>query len=262
MIQTMDKESKVIAVGITGQSGFVGTNLSEELLRHPDKYKLIPFEDEYFKSDKALREFVRQCDVILHLAALVRSPQPGDVYDTNIMLGNQLINALIEEKVAPCLLFASSIQEFDDTEYGRCKHDTRIQLSRWAEFHQTGFVGMIFPNLFGPKARPNSHSFIATFCYKLTHNEEPKVLVDNNVSLKYIGNLVQELMETIDSLYVEKYNKSVRYQPDFTMKVTKVLETFQRFKADYLEKGVQPELKTDAERNLFETFKSYINYKL
>ncbi len=258
----MEQSNTIISVGITGQSGFVGTNLSEELLRHPDKYKLIPFEDDFFKSDNALREFVRQCDVILHLAALVRSPQPGEVYDTNIMLGNQLINALIEEKVTPCLLFASSIQEFDDTEYGRCKHDTRVQLSRWAEFHKTGFVGMIFPNLFGPKARPNSHSFIATFCYKLTHNEEPKVLVDNNVSLKYIGNLVQELMIAIDDVYSEKFNKSIRFQPDFTMKVTKVLETLQDFKADYLDNGKEPDIKTEAENNLFETFKSYINYKL
>ena len=156
-------ENKVIKVGITGQSGFVGTNLSEELLRHPEKYDLVPFEDEFFQSEGALRKFVKQCNVILHLAALVRSPKKGDVYDTNIMLGNQLINAMIKEEVTPCVLFASSIQEFDDTEYGRCKHDTRIQLSRWAEFHQTGFAGMIFPNLFGPKAKPNSHSFIATF---------------------------------------------------------------------------------------------------
>lgn len=255
-------ENHVIKIGITGQSGFVGTNLSEELVKHPDKYVLIPFKDEFFQDETDLRNFVKQCDVILHLAALVRSPKKGDVYDTNIMLGNQLINAMIKEEVAPCVLFASSIQEFDDTEYGRCKKDTRIQLSRWAEFHQTGFVGMIFPNLFGPKARPNSHSFIATFCYKLTHKEEPTVLVDNSVSLKFIGNLIQELLETIDSLYVEKYNKSIRYQPDFTMKVTKVLENLQRFKTDYLDNGKEPEIRTDAERYLFETFKSYVNYQL
>ena len=251
-----------IKVGITGQSGFVGTNLYEELLKFPEKYSIIPFEDNYWDNEIKLRNFVKQCDVILHLAALVRSPQPGEVYDTNIKLGNQLINAMIEEHVKPCVMFASSIQEFDDTEYGRCKHDTRIQLSRWAEFHQTGFVGMIFPNLFGPRARPNSHSFIATFCYKLTHQEEPTVLVDNNVSLKYIGNLVQELMETIDSLVVEKYNKSVRYQPNFTMKVTKVLEILQGFKVDYLDNGQEPNIKTEAEEYLFETFLSYVNYKL
>lgn len=254
--------SNIIKVGITGQSGFVGTNLSEVIWTYPDKYRLIEFKNTFWEDEKVLRGFVKQCDVIVHLAALVRSKTPGEVYDTNIRLGNQLINAMIEEHVKPCVLFASSIQEFDDTEYGRCKHDTRVQLSRWAEFHKTGFVGMIFPNLFGPKARPNSHSFIATFCYKLTHNEEPKVLVDNNVSLKYIGNLVQELMKVIDDVYSEKFNKSIRFQPDFTMKVTKVLETLQGFKADYINNGKEPEIKSDAEHNLFETFKSYINYKL
>ncbi len=88
------------------------------------------------------------------------------------------------------------------------------------------------------------------------------MLVDNSISLKFIYNLVQELIATINSLYVEKFNKSIRYQPDFTMKVTEVLLTLQRYKTDYLDRGVEPKLKNDAERNLFETFKSYINYKL
>ena len=251
-----------IKVGITGQSGFVGTNLFMELQKYPEKYEPIPFEDEFFLDEKKLRAFVKQCDVVFHLAAKVRSPKPGDVYDTNIHLGNQLINAFIDEDVAPCVLFASSIQEFDDTEYGRCKHDTRVQLSNWAQQHNTGFVGMIFPNLFGPHARPNSHSFIATFCYKLTHGEEPQVIVDNNVSLKFIDSLLKELLKTIDELYVQKFNKSIRYQPDFTMKVSRVLCLLTSYRDSYLIKGVEPEISTETEKNLFTTFKSYINYQL
>ena len=251
-----------IKVGITGQSGFVGTNLFAALQKFQEKSEPIPFKDEFFQSEKDLRAFVRQCDVVFHLAALVRSPKPGCVYDTNIHLGNQLINAFIDEEVNPCVLFASSIQEFDDTEYGRCKHDTRVQLSNWARQHQTGFAGMIFPNLFGPHARPNSHSFIATFCYKLTHGEEPQVIVDNSVSLKFIDTLLQELLKTIDELYEQKYNKSIRYQPDFTMKVSKVLSILTSFRDTYLLDGRMPELNTETEKNLFTTFMSYINYEL
>lgn len=251
----------MIRVGITGQSGFVGTHLFNAFLQNSE-FKCIPFEDEYFTNDEKLRNFVRSCDVIFHLAALVRSTVKGEVYDTNIKLGNLLINAMINERVAPCVLFASSIQEYDETEYGWCKRETREQLSTWAKRHNTGFVGMIFPNLFGPSARPNSHSFIATFCYKLTHGEQPVLLVDNSVSLKYIDNLVDELTKTAVELYNKRYNTTIKYQPDFTMKVSKVLSLLTSFKEDYLDNNIDPTLDTDAKRWLFDTFKSYIDYQL
>lgn len=250
-----------IRVGITGQSGFVGTNLYKRLKNvGENKYECIPFEDYFWKDETCLRNFVRQCDVIFHFACLVRSPIPGDVYDTNILLGNQLVNALIKEKVRPCVMFASSIQEFDESEYARCKRETRQQLSNWAKQHETGFAGLIFPNLFGPHARPNSHSFIATFCYKLTHNEQPQILVDNSVSLMYINNLIDQLLVAIDEIYISKFNKSIRFSPDFTMKVSRVLSILESFKTALFIEDKEPVLNTDAERALFETFTSYINY--
>ena len=252
----------MIKVGITGQSGFVGTNLYEKLGAFPEKYERIPFEDDIWLSEDRLRAFVKQCDVIFHLAALVRSPQKGKVYDTNIMLGNKLINAMIEEDVHPCILFASSIQEFDESEYARCKRETREQLSNWAKQHNTGFAGLIFPNLFGPHARPKSHSFIATFCYQLTHGEIPQILVDNNVSLKYIDNIINQLLSTLDEIYVEKYNKSIRFQPDFTLKVTEVLAILMSFKNNWFDSKQMPVLKNEIEKNLFTTFKWYVDYKL
>lgn len=253
---------KKIRVGITGQSGFVGTHLFNKLGEFPEKYERIPFEDDFWKDETTLRNFVKKCDVIFHLACLVRSSKPGAVYDTNIMLGNQLLNALIMEDVQPCLLFASSVQEFDESEYARCKRETREQFSNWANQHKSGFAGLIFPNLFGPLARPNSHSFVATFCYKLTHNENPEVLVDNSVSLKYIDNLVNQLTDTVDELHETKFNKSIRFQPDFTMKVSWVLSELSNFKQTYMVEGRTPEFRFEFEEDLFTTFKSYIDYTI
>lgn len=253
---------KKIRVGITGQSGFVGTNLYEKLKGIEDKYECIPFERDYWCDDLELRKFVRQCDMIFHLACLVRSSVPGEVYDTNILLGNKLVNAMIEEGVYPCLLFASSVQEFDDSEYARCKRETREQISNWARQHNTGFAGLIFPNLFGQHARPNSHSFIATFCYKLIHGEQPQIIVDNNVSLKYIDNLVSELVKILEHLYVERFNKTIRFAPDFTMKVSEVLTKLEYFKKSYVDENKCPIISSSAEEQLFLTFKSYITSTL
>ena len=62
----------MIRVGITGQPGFVGTHLYNELGLFPDEFLRIPFEDSYFQSEEKLRSFVRECDVIVHLAAMNR----------------------------------------------------------------------------------------------------------------------------------------------------------------------------------------------
>lgn len=250
----------MIKVGITGQSGFVGTHLFNALGEKPNKYQRIPFEDCFFEDETKLRNFVSQCDVIVHLAAMMRSHIEGIVYETNMRLVNQIINACEIEGVSPAIMFASSIQENNGSEYGRCKQEGRQLLTDWAKAHNTGFGGMIFPNLFGPLARPNSHSFIATFCYRLTHGEEPKVLVDNTISLRYIKSLLAEILPMIDDVYQNKSIVNKLMEPDYQLKVTEVLSILIRFKESYFEKGEQPVLNTQAEKDLFETFVAYKDY--
>lgn len=245
----------MIRVGITGQPGFVGTHLFNALGDNPEVFQRVPFEDAFFENESLLRTFVRKCDVIVHLAAMMRSPIEGEVYKVNMRLVHQLINAMNAENVNPCILFSSSIQEGNGSEYGRCKQEGRELLEKWANEHQTGYVGMVFPNLFGSGARPNSHSFIATFCYKLTHGETPQVLVDNKVPLKYVGNLEKELMDIIKDVASSKGIQTKVFPPEIEMKVTEVLGILEGFKA-----GNKPE--GSVENALFETYESYKNYTL
>lgn len=251
----------MIRVGITGQPGFVGTHLFEALGKQPEKYQRIPFEDVFFDEESKLRAFIRQCDVIVHLAAMMRNPIEGEVYKVNMRLVHQLIGSMEAENVHPSVLFSSSIQEGNGSEYGRSKQEGRKVLSEWARKHNTGYGGMIFPNLFGPGARPNSHSFIATFCYKLTHGEEPKVIVDNTVSLKYIDNVINMVLPIIDEVSSKHTITDIVFDPDYQLKVTEVLNTLNYFKE--CEMGcVSPSLNNQAEKDLFETFESYKNYNL
>ena len=245
----------MIRVGITGQSGFVGTHLFNALGEQPDVFERIPFEDAFFEDESKLRAFVKQCDVIVHLAAMMRSKVEGEVYKVNMRLVHQLIDSMEAESVNPCILFSSSIQEGNGSEYGRCKQEGRELLGNWAKEHLTGFVGLVFPNLFGPGARPNSHSFIATFCYKLTHGEAPQVLVDNKVPLKYVGNLEKELLAVIKDVANYKDIQTIVFSPEFEMKVTEVLSILEGFKGDIKPQG-------NVEEALFETYNFYKNYTL
>lgn len=245
----------MIRVGITGQPGFVGTHLFNTLGDYPEAFERIPFEDIFFEDESRLRDFVKQCDVIVHLAAMMRSPIEGEVYKVNMRLVHQLIDAMDAEKVNPCILFSSSIQEGNGSEYGRCKEEGGDLLNNWAKEHNTGFVKLVFPNLFGPGARPNSHSFIATFCYKLTHGETPQVIVDNTVPLKYVGNLKKELLDIIEDVAKNKDRKTIHFSPEFSLKVTDVLERLKGFM-----NGIEP--VDMADKALYETLISYKDYKL
>jgi UDP-2-acetamido-2,6-beta-L-arabino-hexul-4-ose reductase len=252
----------MIKVGITGQQGFVGTHLYNELGLLGDKVVRVPFEDSYFANDSQLRDFVKQCDVIVHLAAMNRHPDMQVLYDTNIRLVKQLISAMETELATPYLLFSSSTQEEYDNVYGRSKREGRELFEQWAKNNHASFTGMIVPNVYGPFGQPNYNSFIATFCYKLTHGEQPEVLQDSHVKLIYIGSLCRYIIDKIRSEYDIKGTKVERVEVpyDFEKRVTGILDVLNRYKAFYFDQGFIPSLKDRNEVNLFNTFRCYIDH--
>ena len=253
----------MIRVGITGQPGFVGTHLYNELGLSPDEFQRVPFEDSYFQSEEALCGFVRSCDVIVHLAAMNRHPDAQVLYDTNILLVSQLIAAMEKEDVTPHVLFSSSTQEEWDNEYGNSKREGRRLLEEWAEHSGGSFTGMVVPNVYGPFGRPNYNSFIATFCYKLTHGETPQVLQDSEVKLIYVGSLCKHIIEKIREVHCSSSpvieRDAVPY--DFEKKVTEILALFENFKSLYFDQGIIPVLHDRHEVNLFNTFCGYMDFK-
>lgn len=253
----------MIKVGITGQAGFVGTHLYNTLGLFPLEFERVPFEDAFFQDESVLRGFVKQCDVIVHLAAMNRHPDPQVIYETNLLLVNQLIGALNAEKVTPHLLFSSSTQEERDNEYGKSKREGRELLEQWASQNGASFSGMVVPNVYGPFGRPNYNSFIATFCYKLTHGESPQVLQDSDVNLIYVGSLCDHILGKIRVVQASTSPVIERdlVPFDFEKKVTEILALFENFKALYFDQGYIPELKDRNEVNLFNTFRCYIDHE-
>lgn len=251
----------MIRVGITGQSGFVGTHLYNALGLYPGEFERIPFADEFYQDKAILRGFVKQCDVIVHLAAVNRHPDPEVIYKTNLHLAVQLIGAMEAEQATPYVLFSSSTQEDQDNAYGRSKRDVRLLFGKWAACYDASFTGLVIPNVYGPFGRPDYNSFIATFCYKLTHGATPKVLQDSSVRLIYVSNLCDCIIRKIKTVtsflvpVVERYD----VPPDFESKVTEILEFTRQFKSLYFDKGYIPVLKDQNEINLFNTFRSYID---
>jgi UDP-2-acetamido-2,6-beta-L-arabino-hexul-4-ose reductase len=247
----------MIRVGITGQAGFIGTHLYNLLGIKKDEVVRIPFQDDFFSDQGRLESFVKQCDAIVHLAALNRHNDSQTIYDTNISLVNQLISAIDKTGSRPHIIFSSSTQEDRDNIFGKSKREGRRLFAVWAERTGGLFTGMVIPNVFGPFGHPYYNSVVATFSHQLVHDEQPKVEVDAPLRLIYIGDLVKAIYYIITNKVADD---EFIVPPTDEAKVTEILTLLQSFKDHYLEYGILPDLNDPFERNLFNTFVCYIDH--
>lgn len=255
----------MLNIGITGQAGFIGNHLYNTLGLFPEKYRRIPFADEYFADEAALHDFVSNCDVIVHLAAMNRHPNPDVIYSTNIGLVKQLITALEATSSTSHILFSSSTQEERDNLYGRSKREGRQLLSEWAARNGASFTGLIIPNVFGPFGKPYYNSVVATFCHQLTHNETPRIDVDGEMKLIFVTELVRVILSNIDGINDRKQAGStietIEVAYSSTIRVSALLQKLMGFSDGYFRQGIIPSLDDPFDRNLFNTFLCYIDHE-
>lgn len=244
-------------IGITGQSGFIGSYLYNTLKLDSDNYKIVEFQRDNFYDETALEAFVKECDIIVHLAGVNRHANADVIYQANIELASKLAGAVIRTGSQVHIIFSSSIQEEKDNIYGNAKKAARIILAEAAKVNGAAFTGLIIPNVFGPFGNPYYNSVIATFCYQLTHSEEPIINVDGELKLIYVA----ELVDVIINCFTNKTNDKILVPHTSQIRVSEILSILNRFKQDYFDKGVIPALNDSFELNLFNTFRSYIDIR-
>lgn len=248
-------------IGITGQAGFVGYHLYNTL-SFEENVELISFDRSFFKDSKEIENFVTQCDVIVHLAAMNRHEDPNFIYKTNLELVEKLIDACNAKKVTPHILFSSSSQENNDNPYGKSKKEGKELLIQWAKKSGGKFTSMTIPNVFGPFGRPNYNSVVATFCHKISHLEEPIIINDSEVELIYINELVNIFIDVVKERNISKKigdnSFEVTISPNYRKKVSEILNLLKEYKKDYMDNGIFPNLEDAFGRALFNTFRCYI----
>lgn len=248
----------MLKIGITGQAGFIGKHLFNIIGLLPAEFERIPFQKDFFESDNSLDNFVRQCDVIVHLAAMNRHPDPGHIYQVNTSLVKKLTESLIRTNSRAHVIFSSSTQEEKDNHYGQSKLAGRQMLAEWAKKQGGKFTGLVIPNVFGPFGLPFYNSVVATFCHQLTHDETPVIAVDGELNLVYVGELADAIL---DNIRTGQAVDQLAVSATSSIKVSALLVLLQQYKALYLEKGVIPPTRNRYEINLFNTFRSFIDYK-
>lgn len=240
-------------IGITGNRGFIGGHLNN-FLSLQENIEIIPFDRDYFTIPEKLNEFVKSCEVIVHLAAINRHSNQDTLYRVNVELVEKLISASNRTKSKPHILFSSSSQEDRNNHYGNSKIEGRRILNKWAEENDCIVTSMIIPNVFGPFGKPFYNSVVSTFCHQLTRGEEPEIISDGILNLIYINDLSKEIY----SLIKQKQGGTIRLPHSFKLQVSQLLEKLKYFESVYFKKGIIPSMTDSLDLALFNTYRCYI----
>ena len=154
------------------------------------------------------------------------------------------------------IIYSSSIQEENDSLYGKSKKDGRMLLSKWANESGGSLSGLVIPNVFGPFGHPNYNSVIATFCHQIARGETPKIDVDGDLKLIYVGELVEEIINVIRN---NDNTHELIIPRTAEAKVSEILSLLQYFRKSYQDDGEIPVLVNDFHHKLFNTYRCYMD---
>jgi len=173
---------------ITGAKGFLGRNLAAHLRSRGDCNLLLC--DLETRAEE-LKAWLREAEVIFHLAGVNRPKDPGEFERGNVGFTEEICELLREAGRTPTIVFASSIQADLENPYGLSKRKAEETLRAFAA--STGAAVRIFrlKNVFGKWCRPNYNSVVATFCHNIA-NDLPIAISDpaNEVELSYVDDVV------------------------------------------------------------------------
>lgn len=240
---------------ISGHTGFIGGHLIRNFKLHYPNRKLIQLNKEDFLSQN-FNDKIEKEDFIFHLAGVNRHENEDKVYSSNNQINSSLLRHLENINFKGKLYFSSSLQEESDSLYGKSKKRAREDFERLSKKLGFIFFSSLTPNLFGPFCKPFYNSFIATFSHQLLNNQSPKIIADNSVKLIYIDDYISSLLELLVSkIEVINFNFIIK------IKVSEALGKLKLFNKLYIQENKIPNLESKFDKDLFNTFRSYINYK-
>jgi UDP-glucose 4-epimerase len=236
----MMKEFKVV---VTGGAGFIGSNLTEELLnrkcrvtvvddfsagamrniQHLVKNSGLKVVTKDIRNPEGLDDIVAEHDLVFHLAAnpevRVGQTEPKVHFEENVLVTFNLLEAMRRARTEKSLVFTSTSTVYGDaleiptcedygplipiSTYGASKLACEALISSYV--HTFGLRGLVLrlANVVGPRS---SHGVIFDFMKKISVNrQELEVLGDGRQekSYLYISDLVGAIMHLVENGFEE-----------------------------------------------------------
>ncbi|OYU80799.1 MAG: hypothetical protein CFE23_07470 [Flavobacterium sp. BFFFF1] len=231
-------------IAITGERGFLGIHLTA-YFRYVLKFEVIELGRDYLNT----LPHAGPIDWLIHAAFIHRHENPEMVLELNRRLTQDTLNCLCQNNIRCNIAFLSSIQEDNDSFYGKAKSEAKTKIHEFCTRRNMNFISYKLPNIFGKYAIPEKTSFIATFCYNLIHNKAVN-FNSNEIRLCYIDDAVS----TIATLAPNEFT----YTTTNVNAVYLLLKDFHEMNLS----GQFPNLKTKFELDLYQTYLGYTNYKM
>lgn len=234
-------------IAMTGAGGFLGFHTRALFRSMGQDVQAVPVGDS-FDGAGTLRA-VDGADRLIHLAGTNRGTDE-DIRRENILFADQLAETLSNCTHPPkVIIFANSIQAGNGSVYGSAKEEAGAILAGAAEKCGSEFINLALPNLFGEHGRPFYNSVTATFCHLLARGGHPEVQQDRSLALLHVQHAAEIVAgygspESMDSCVVELYVS------DLLARLTAAAETYRD--------GTIPRLGTAFDRDLFNTYRSYL----
>ena len=242
---------------VTGAQGFVGKNLVSELRNRG--YEDI-FEYDMTSSKEDLKETLKTCDFIFHLAGVNRPEHVEEFMAGNFGFTSEVLDQLNEYKNFPPILITSSIQASQDNAYGKSKKAGEDLIFSYGKEKATKAYVYRLANLFGKWSRPNYNSVVATFCHKIARDEEIQVNApEARLTLSYIDDVVEEFIKALESQGTKNKDLEGFYRVPVEHEITlkDLADTIKSFKESRQNLFV-PNMGNPMVKKLYSTYLSYL----
>lgn len=243
---------------VTGSNGFIGSNLITRLKSLGQDY--IIYEYDMHTTIEKLKEYTKDCDFVFHFTAVHRTNRIEDFMEINYLFFKELLSMLRAHNNACPILYTSSIQVTQDTEYARSKRLAEEELNDYAR--ETGAKSIIYrlTNTFGKWAKPGSHSVVATFCYNIARNEKIEIhSPDTIMNFYYIDDVIDAFINQLKCNTPHNYQdiNSLDSSLLYSITLKELAEKIYSFKESRSNHMI-PDMKDAFTKKLYSTYLSYL----
>jgi UDP-2-acetamido-2,6-beta-L-arabino-hexul-4-ose reductase len=246
---------KVIRIGITGANEFLGKHI-ERALKEKRSGVVFGLSKLNTLNPNKLKKFVRDKDVVVHVAAIHRGTEI-QLVKGNVAPAYNIVSAIRKSKKRPKIIFISSVQAKTDSVYGQTKRLAEIMLEEYSRNEQAPVTIFRVTNEFGEWAKPFYNSVIATFCCQLTKGLEISVNSSpKKINFIYAGDIAKAVVGEVSKKRKKLFNlmTTTSKNNESVSKIANILKSFSK-------NNKRPILKNKFYNDLYNTYLSYAKSK-
>lgn len=182
-------------VAITGGEGFLGREVVRLFKKQGHSVTLLDRKKESLFNPSSLERFVRNKDVIIHLAGVNRDVD-SEIVKGNVYVTSCLLSAIKKYNQKAIIIFSSSAQVYTNTLYGISKKMAENLIAYYSKNYDLKAVILRIANIYGPNGRPYYNSAIATFIDQI--KKRKPITVNGNGKQKrdfiYVSDVAKAVM--------------------------------------------------------------------